>query len=100
MAGAISLKVGWSATISLVIPCMSLASLGIGISGLTRHVWVSLCWLGCSLSTEISTIRSVARLVPVVSRSKKQMGFTNSRFIVQAWVFKGIIYTTATEILL
>lgn len=45
-----------------------------GTVGFTRQVWVSSLPSGCTLWTQISTMRSLVTLIPVVSRSKKQMG--------------------------
>src|SRR5690606_4642151 len=45
------------------------------ISGFTRQVWLSLFPFGNTFKIAISTILSVATLIPVVSRSKKQIGF-------------------------
>src|SRR5690606_7346527 len=54
---------------------MAVTSFGIGIPGLTNHVLLSSFPLGYTLRTAISTIRSLVMLTPVVSKSKKQMGF-------------------------
>src|SRR5690606_21812682 len=53
---------------------MAVTSLGMGTCGLTNHVLRSSFPLGNTLRIEISTILSVVMLIPVVSRSKKQMG--------------------------
>ena len=60
------------------IPEMSEACFGIGTPGFTFQVWLSLLPFGNTFNMEISTIRSCATLVPVVSKSKKQIGFLNS----------------------
>src|SRR5690606_34128452 len=52
------------------------------ISGFTRQVWLSLFPFGNTFKIAISTILSVATLTPVVSRSKKQIGFFKLSSIV------------------
>ena len=79
--GAMVTNLGSLITISLVIPCISETSFGIGTSGLTSHVLDSLFPLGKTFSIEISTILSFEILIPVVSRSKKQIGFVSLIFI-------------------
>src|SRR5690606_4167315 len=59
------------------MPCMAWDSAGMGICGFTNQVLLSLFPLGKTFKIEISTIRSLATLVPVVSRSKKHMGLVN-----------------------
>src|SRR5690606_2219607 len=61
---------------------MAVASAGIGHPGLMRFVYFSLLPLGLSLIQAISTILSFAVSVPVVSKSKKMMGFLRFNFAI------------------
>jgi glutaredoxin len=70
---------------------MAVVAAGIGTVGFTLHVWLSLFPLGNTFRIAISTIRSVATLIPVVSRSKKQIGRLSCNVI-------GIIYATKVVI--
>ena len=74
---------GSLATFSSEIPCTSVAPLGIGIPGFTSHVLLSLFPLGNTFKMHISTILSVAMLIPVVSKSKKQSGLCRVRFMLK-----------------
>ena len=71
------MKVGSLATFSSVIPCTAVVCGGMGMVGFTNHVLLSLFPFGYTLNIEISTIRSLATSIPVVSRSKKQIGRVN-----------------------
>ena len=88
-----SLKVGSLATFSSVMPWTAVVSAGIGRSGLTNQVLLSLLPFGNTLSIEISTILSLATFTPVVSRSKKQMGLVsfNSIFYFYCYLKFGIL---------
>ena len=68
------LKLGASFTISSVIPCISELALGIGISGFTNRRLTCLVPSSPIFTMAISTILSTLILIPVVSRSIKQMG--------------------------
>ena len=81
--GASSLKVGESFTSSSVIPCTAVDSAGIGISGFTYHVLLSLEASGKTFKIQISTILSFEILMPVVSKSKIQSGLWSFRFIIE-----------------
>lgn len=72
---AISLKVGAFFTSSSYILWIEDASLGIGIVGLTLNVLVSSFPFGLTLISAISTILSLVTFTPVVSKSKKTIGF-------------------------
>ena len=56
---------------------------GMGICGLMRRVLPSSRPLGYTLWYEISTMRSCTISVPVVSKSKKTMGFLRFSFICE-----------------
>jgi hypothetical protein len=81
MSEAIILNNGSFLTISLVIPCILEASDGIGTPGFTSQVLDSLFPFGNILRIDISTILSKETLTPVVSKSKKHIGFDIFRFI-------------------
>ena len=53
---------------------MAVASAGIGIPGLIRRVRTISSPSGITLTIEISTMRSRAMSMPVVSKSKKMIG--------------------------
>ena len=56
--------------------------------GFTNQVLLSLFQFGYTLNIEISTIRSLATSLPVVSRSKKQIGRVNFNSIAILYVTK------------
>ena len=85
ISGASCSKVGSFATFSSVIPCIAVVSVGIGIVGLTSQVLLSLFPLGNIFRIDISTILSVATCTPVVSKSKKAIGFSNFKFIMSKY---------------
>src|SRR5690606_17384168 len=53
-----------------------------GMVGFTSHVLLSLFPLGKTFNIAISTIRSFATSIPVVSKSKKQIGRVNFNSII------------------
>ena len=59
--------------------------------GFTRHVWLSLFPLGKTFKIAIATMRSLATLVPVVSRSKKQIGLVSFNSIGTVCATKVVI---------
>ena len=65
------------------MPCTAVASGGMGMHGLSRRVRVISSPSGMILIIEISTIRSRAVSIPVVSRSKKMMGRFRLSFMRQ-----------------
>ena len=71
---ATCLKVGASFTISSVIPCTSLEPFGIGICGLINFLFTCRFHQDRTFTIAISTIRSIEKLVPVVSRSIQAKG--------------------------
>ena len=79
---AIWLKVGSFLTSSSWMPWMREASSEICIVGLILRVLTSVLPSGMTLTMDISTIRSVATLRPVLSMSKKIMGFLRLSFIL------------------
>ena len=81
MSLAISLNKGLSITSLSQIPWIAETSGGIGIVGLTTHRWFSSFPLGYTFNMAISTILSLEMLIPVVSRSKKQIGLVRFRDI-------------------
>ena len=81
---ASSLNVGSLATFSFVMPCTAVANAGIGIVGFTSHVLLSLFPLGNTLNIDISTILSLATSIPVVSKSKKQIGRVSFNSILKS----------------
>nr|DAR47933.1 MAG TPA: hypothetical protein [Caudoviricetes sp.] len=83
---AICANEGHSFTSSSVIPWMAVASAGICMPGLMRRVLTVRSPSGLILTIEISTIRSLAVSIPVVSRSKKMIGRLRLSFI---WVRSG-----------
>ena len=90
--GANSLNVGSFSTISSEIPWIAVVTAGIFISGLTRQVKLSLFPLGKTFNIDISTIRSFETFTPVVSKSKKQMGFFNFNSMMNFYTNKYIEY--------
>ena len=60
------------------------------ISGLRRRVFTSRVPSGIILANEISTIRSLAGSTPVVSKSRKTIGFVRFSFMRYALIIIGI----------
>ena len=73
---------GESFTSSSVIPCTAVDSAGIGLSGLTYQVLLSLEASGKTFRIQISIILSYEIVIPVVSKSKIQSGLWSFRFII------------------
>jgi class 3 adenylate cyclase len=80
-AGATSLNRGLSFTSLSKMPCTAEAPAGMGMVGFTLSHFSMVVPSGIALTTAISTIRSLAKSVPVVSRSTKARGRVRFRFI-------------------
>ncbi len=73
---------------------MAITSSGMGISGFTSQVLLSVLPFGKTFRMEISTIRSFATFVPVVSKSKKHMGLVSFNCILSSFLCKDSFYIT------
>ena len=79
---AIWLNVGQSLTSSSCMPCILVDSSEMCMVGLILRVLTSVEPSGITFTMEISTIRSVATLRPVLSMSKNIIGFLRLSLIV------------------